>query len=451
MLSSVWGRDDELLAVGSAGVILFFDGTSWQTIPSGSTADLQGVWGNSMSDVFAAGPEGTVLHYTGSHWSTMSTPTDEFLRGIWGTSRNEVFVTGTRGTIIRYDGGRWSAMSSGSPNRLYAIWGSTSDNIFIAGHLGTILHYDGLAWNTMDSGARPTLWDVWGAGANDVFVVGGSGVILRYDGTAWSMMDSGTDEDLLGVWGISDTVIYAVGGNGTILRFDGVTWNPMESGTTRTLKDVFGTAPDNVVAVGDTGTILRYTGGSVPVFILEFDARTGTSAVELSWRTNLIYTLRGFKLQKTDGSGRQSMLPGGGGLIHPDARRFRDTGAVDPGADYRYTLIAVLQDGTSVRSQTIRVAVPSAGLTVEQNHPNPFNPSTRIVFSLPETTAVRVDVYDASGRHIVALTDATLPAGSHHVEWNGRDAARLPVASGVYFCRIDAGNKHAVVKMTLAK
>ena len=380
----------------------------------------------------------------------MTTPTDEFLRGIWGTSHNNVYITGTRGTIIRYDGGRWTEMNSGSPNRLYDIWGSAGDDIFVSGHLATILHFDGLEWNTMDSGTRPTLWGVWGAGVNDVFVVGGGGVILRYGGTVWSMMSSGTEEDLRRVWGISATNVYAVGGNGTILHFDGATWNPMQSGTTRTLKGVFGTSPDNIVAVGDNGTILRYTGGSVPVFIHDFDARTIASAVDLSWRTESARQLEGFKLRKTDDGGHQWMLPERGALIHPDTKCFRDA-AVRPGETYRYTLIAVLIDGTSVRSQTISADLPAPGLTIEQNHPNPFNPSTRVAFSLPRTTAVRVAVYDASGRHVVTITKAILPAGSHVVEWNGRDAGDLPVASGIYFCRVKAGNRQAVVKMTLAK
>jgi hypothetical protein len=206
ILSDLWGTGHELLTVGAGGTILYFDGVSWQPLASGSTADLQGVWGNTLSDVYAVGPGGTVLHFTGTHWHAMATPTDEFLRGVWGTSHTNVFVTGTRGTIIRFDGGRWSAMESGSPNRLYDIWGSAEDDAFVTGHLATILHYDGVIWSAMNSGVRPTLWGVWGAASDDVFAVGGGGVIIRFDGGRWSAMDSGTTEDLYRVWGAAPSM-----------------------------------------------------------------------------------------------------------------------------------------------------------------------------------------------------------------------------------------------------
>ena len=71
--------------------------------------------------------------------------------------------------------------------------------------------------------------------------------------------------------------------------------------------------------------------------------------------------------------------------------------------------------------------------------PNPFNPSTRIVYSLKEPGHVRLVVYDARGTEVAVLVDEHQPAREHVVAWDGRDRTGQRVASGIYFCRFEAG------------
>lgn len=71
-----------------------------------------------------------------------------------------------------------------------------------------------------------------------------------------------------------------------------------------------------------------------------------------------------------------------------------------------------------------------------QNYPNPFNPSTTIPFSLGRESAVSVDIFDCSGRHVRSLYHGRLPVGSYKLHWNGRDSSGHQVASGVYFVRM---------------
>ncbi len=72
-----------------------------------------------------------------------------------------------------------------------------------------------------------------------------------------------------------------------------------------------------------------------------------------------------------------------------------------------------------------------AGTALLRNYPNPFNPSTRIVFALARREEVTVTVYDLLGRAVAALVDGVLEPGEHTVEWRpGR------IAGGVYFCRL---------------
>lgn len=67
--------------------------------------------------------------------------------------------------------------------------------------------------------------------------------------------------------------------------------------------------------------------------------------------------------------------------------------------------------------------------------PNPFNPTTRIVFDLPETNLVRLAVYGADGRIVRTLLHDRISAGRYVLRWDGRDDHFRSVASGTYFVR----------------
>jgi flagellar hook assembly protein FlgD len=71
-----------------------------------------------------------------------------------------------------------------------------------------------------------------------------------------------------------------------------------------------------------------------------------------------------------------------------------------------------------------------------QNYPNPFNPSTTIEFSMPEAGTVKLAIYSLTGRLVRTLVDGDMPSGRHRVAWSGRNDDEIPVASGIYFCRI---------------
>jgi hypothetical protein len=73
-----------------------------------------------------------------------------------------------------------------------------------------------------------------------------------------------------------------------------------------------------------------------------------------------------------------------------------------------------------------------------QNYPNPFNSSTTIPFALPASGDVRLEIYDILGQRIRTLAAQEMPAGLHHVAWDGRDAGGRQVAGGLFFFRLEA-------------
>lgn len=79
-------------------------------------------------------------------------------------------------------------------------------------------------------------------------------------------------------------------------------------------------------------------------------------------------------------------------------------------------------------------------------YPNPFNPNTDLSFSLPQGSVASLNVYDASGRLVETLIEKSIGAGIHTVSWNAANQA-----SGVYFFRLNAGERTAVQRGVLTK
>lgn len=85
------------------------------------------------------------------------------------------------------------------------------------------------------------------------------------------------------------------------------------------------------------------------------------------------------------------------------------------------------------------------------NYPNPFNPVTNIVFSVPGKSRVKLQVYNLAGQLIATLIDGELPAGKHQIAWTGTDENGRPVPSGVYICRLERKDQSLSKKMVLIK
>lgn len=111
------------------------------------------------------------------------------------------------------------------------------------------------------------------------------------------------------------------------------------------------------------------------------------------------------------------------------------------------------RNGLSVRcvsdtpvSNEEETLVPST-IKLEQNFPNPFNPSTQISFKLPFAGVVKLALYDVLGRELAVLIDnKNMSAGTHQVSFNA-----TAFSSGVYIYRLDMGGFTVSKRMTLVK
>lgn len=95
-------------------------------------------------------------------------------------------------------------------------------------------------------------------------------------------------------------------------------------------------------------------------------------------------------------------------------------------------------------------ALPTA-YALNQNVPNPFNPTTTISFSIPQGGHVSLDVLNVLGQRVRRLIDGDYPAGTHQITWDGLDNNGSPAATGIYFYRISSNDFTSTRKMLLVK
>jgi predicted CXXCH cytochrome family protein len=200
----------------------------------------------------------------------------------------------------------------------------------------------------------------------------------------------------------------------------------------------------------DSPVVIPAQGGSFE-YVMTFSNLTDETQVVDIW-TRLI---------ETDGSivpvfgPRTTSLP-------PQATRSKTRTLVVPGTDppgaYRLVLFVGGFDSTVFSSDTLTFTKAQQAMkqveentqvydfALRQNHPNPFNPVTTIVYTIPRTIEVRLDIFNMLGQRVGVLVEGIQSAGYHSVKFEAKD---LP--SGIYLYRLQAGEYSETRKLVLTK
>ena len=469
-------------AVGRWGTILRTTdgGSTWTSQTSGTTAWLYGVsFKDALSQRGVAVGDGGMILYTddrGNTWRRVS----PFATGhaLWGVSFANFargVAVGNRGAIVRtINGGRsWTRQTSGTTDNLWAVSFGSATTATAVGVRGTILRTTdgGRTWTSQTSGTTLDLFGVSFTDAMTGTAVGGGfvggvgfvGKILRTidGGNTWTQ----TIETIPFLYGVSFTDAMtgtAVGGFGTILRTSPVVSamldikpggcpNPF---STRLFEFPAGSNPRK--------------GGVLPVAVLgsqTFDvSQIDVSTLRLEGVQPLMLG-GGPKLEDVaavlaDNSDCACMDDGPDGFIDLKMKFLgQEIAAAVPmrarGEERVLTLTGELLDGTWFEATDCVVFVgprddgrmpANENPTLNMAFPNPFNPVTRISYSIPKSQHVRLVVYDVAGRLVEELADEVKGPGEYVVEW---DAGRFP--SGIYFYSLRAGNTTLTKKMVFLK
>jgi hypothetical protein len=238
--------------------------------------------------------------------------------------------------------------------------------------------------------------------------------------------------------------------------------------------------PENQPVSGTTHTIQNSTGGNMMLQIVtvydqglsersnftnevltfgaisSLEGYASAEGIRLNWVFDFdLPTVAGFRVTRNSTNITVPSLP-------PDTRTFLDPGAgIEPGETYVYTVRAVYINPNGFSPDIHEVTIlfvdvadevsPALITELGNNYPNPFNPETKINFSLKEDTHVRIDVFNIKGQLVETLIDSELTEGRHSVVWSGLDNAGRVSASGIYFYRMTTSDFQSTRKMMLIK
>lgn len=134
---------------------------------------------------------------------------------------------------------------------------------------------------------------------------------------------------------------------------------------------------------------------------------------------------------------------------------------VDTDGDGKQELVLLVAQTSQLYWHLAIVDIEGGGVTtvsditpramLNQNHPNPFNPSTEISFTLNRAGPASIKVYDVQGREVRTLLDRRMQAGKHMVTWDGTDSSGRTLASGTYFYTLQTGEGTTSRKALLLK
>jgi len=350
------------------------------------------------------------------------------------------------------DGGlNWTSQNSGyTAQRFMAIHILHPDTVYICGNYGKILrtYNGGMNWMTVYSDTNVQLWAMKFVNSNTGFTAGSFGTILKTTnkGDNWFALPSGLNNALEGMHFINENTGFVCGSLAVLKTTNaGVSWinlnAPFVSGEINT--DIFFMNESTGWFSTNSGRIVKTTNGG-----LNWNIVLQESAV---WRLSFTNALTGYGC-RSDGSVVKTINGG-------DNWYIQNT----PLTENLYDLHFPAEDTGFICSWSGKILKTTNGggnlvsvfeITSENNNehsslrcsPNPFNPLTKIRFNVKENSRVELSIYNTSGNIVAKLLNTELNKGDHEFTWN---AEQLP--SGVYFCKLSAGNQSKTLRLVLLK
>ena len=195
--------------------------------------------------------------------------------------------------------------------------------------------------------------------------------------------------------------------------------------------------------------------------VTEFQAVPRRDYVLLKWRTETEQGSYQWLIERKESSGEYATvgrMDAQGNATQPTNYRYKDR-SFEFGKRYFYRLKEVDINGNSTYYGPLFVDLSRSDyiprkIFLDQNFPNPFDRITTIKFGIPlqnKNDYTKLQVYDATGRLTRTLISENLEPGKYSIAWDRRDENGRGCKSGVYFFRLNVGNKQVTRKMLLVR
>lgn len=471
-LYSASAPSDQICWVGGAtGIVLrtVNGGTNWTNVGGAGIAnqDVYAVFAidANICYITTSPSSGTYIYKTtdgGATWVTQLNQAGGFGDGLWfKDANNGIFYgdpVGGRWSIFRTSNGgtNWDSTGLYLASEGFAGWNNglfaLGDNVWF-GTNGTKVWYSsnfGTSWTAQATTGQVNSYTIW-FNSPSVGLTGGTNFMVTTNGgTAWAAMTVPGTGNVGGITGEGNswwvarqaTSIYESINNGGAWT---TAYTAPAGSFYHLTKSRTGTA---VWGVRSNGGITRGFGTVVPVELASFTASSTDASVTLDWSTATETNNKGFAIErKVDGGEYSAIGFVDGNGTSTTTRNYQYKDANLQTGKYTYRLKQIDLDGTSAYSKEVEVDVaPVYSYALDQNFPNPFNPSTVIRYTMPVAGNVAISVYNALGQKVAEPVNGFMSAGSHSIEFN---ASKL--TSGVYFYEIQAGSFREMKKMQLLK
>lgn len=366
-------------------------GISWfQQSMSGQFKWLSGVSFINRNTGWVCGYDGVILKTSngGNTWTRQTVPTTNYLRKVFFIDSTTGFIVGQNGTILKYGIKNINIIKPNGGENLYA---GTNYNIewFSQNVLKVKIEFSsngGNSWTLVKDSVEST------------------GI---YN---WSVPTTLTDQALIKITNVNDPQDYDV---------SDATFSIISS------KFIIVTYPNGgEILHGNSFRDITWLSNDILNVKLEFSSNNGASweLIDENIPSTGIYNWLVPNINTIQGRIR---------ISDQDSPQFFDI------SDSTFRIN---------RSTSVEDEYNYLDFDLKQNFPNPFNPSTKISFTIPKEIYVKIIVHDLTGQQIMDLCNDFFPAGKHELVFN---ASELP--SGTYICSIIASEFRKSIKMTLMK
>jgi len=287
---------------------------------------------------------------------------------------------------------------------------------------------------------------------------GGGGLLKSTDyGETWNLQPGFTG---ISMWGV---YVQPTDGNVVITNSYSTSpgsWRSVNGGQTWTAI----TIPSAGYQVVSVDSMTQYAAQSsgfykldapwfVPVELTNYSASLINRDIILNWTTATELNNKGFEIEQSFDNQNFitiGFVPGFGTTTESKAYSFKISDAAT-GAQY-YRLKQIDFDGTYILYNSVEVDGPVIReFALYQNHPNPFNPSTTISFSIPVESNVSIKLFNILGQQVASIASSDFQAGYHKIDFNAEN-----ISSGTYIYTfeargVDGKNFTSTKKMLLLK
>lgn len=268
---------------------------------------------------------------------------------------------------------------------------------------------------------------------------GGGGLLKSTDyGASWTPQAGFTG---ISMWGVhveqTDGNVVMAGcyscGTGWRTRNGGLTWTTISTPSNNYQNMVVDSLTQ--FTIQGNGIYKLESNYFIPVELTSFTADIINNQVILNWNTATELNNYGFEIERSlDNNNFEKIgfVPGFGTTTEQKSYTFRVTEV--PAATQYYRLKQIDYDGTFTHSNSVEVdGIYPTEFALLQNHPNPFNPSTSINFTLPVESNINLRLYNMLGQEVENLFSGDLQAGTHQVDFIANS-----LASGAYVYVLEA-------------